>query len=202
MYQLRGMRISLSPRQWQPWTAVSSSLLISIAQPEEKRFSLESLTAPYVCFSAEAHAVMKSVKSIFVSGAIFVVFTSFYQVHIQPLWPKAHCNCANFSLCSFEAHGSSAWHFFRHKTLPRARHFRYKCGFLSSRIPYYANGTSTFRLIKVRLSEDVEENPGPAITGVRGVSGGKIVSFIFPTQPLYYVGKMKVTTFPETSCAY
>ena len=29
---LRGMRTSLSPRQWQPWTAVSSSLgLISVA---------------------------------------------------------------------------------------------------------------------------------------------------------------------------
>ena len=37
--------------------------------------------------------------------------------------------------------------------------------------PYDTNGTSTFRLIKVRLSGDVEENPGRAITGVRGVSG-------------------------------
>ena len=181
MYQLRGMRTSLSPQQWQPWTAVSSSLYSSASIARGERFSLRSLTVPYVCFSAEAHAVMKSVRRIFVSSAIFVVFTSFYLLHIQPLWPNAHCNCANFSLCSFEAHGSSAWHLFRHKTLPCARHFRYKCGFLSSRIPYYANGTSTFRLIKVRLSEDVEENPGPAITGVRGVSGGKIVSFIFPT---------------------
>ena len=201
MYQLRGMRISLSPRQWQPWTAVSSSLLISIAQPEEKRFSFESLTAPYVCFSAEAHAVMKSVRSIFVSGAIFVVFTSFTRYTFNLCGQKLIATVPIFHYVHSKPTEAPHGTFFvtKHCLVPAILDM---CGFLSSRIPYYANGTSTFRLIKVRLSEDVEENPGPAITGVRGVSGGKIVSFIFPTQPLYYVGKMKVTTFPETSCAY
>ena len=114
---------------------------------------------------------MKPVRHISVSSTIFVVFTRVYLLHIKSLWPKAHCNCAKSPLCSFEAHGSSAWHCFHFKTLPHARHFRYMCAFLPSRIPYCANGTSTSRLIKVRLSGDVEENPRPAITGVRGVSG-------------------------------
>ena len=119
---------------------------------------------------------MKPVRHISVSSTIFVVFTSFYLLHIQSLWPKAHCNSAKSPLCSFEAHESSAWHCFHRKTLPHARHFRYPCAFLPSRInnnvfPYCANGTSTCRLIKVRLSGDVEENPRAAITGVRGVSG-------------------------------
>ena len=43
--------------------------------------------------------------------------------------------------------------------------------FPSFKDSYCGNGTSTFRPIKVRLSGDVEENPRPAITGVRGVSG-------------------------------
>lgn len=46
----------------------------------------------------------------------------------------------------------------------------YVC-FPSLKDSYYGNGTSTFRPIKVRQSGDVEENPRPAITGVRGVSG-------------------------------
>ena len=84
---------------------------------------------------------------------------------------KAHCNWVELPLHLSEAHGSSAQHCFRCKTLPRGRHFGCPRGFLSSRIVYYSNGTSTFNLTKVKLSGDVESNLSPETDGVRGVSG-------------------------------